>query len=170
MYCLGLMSRSLFSDISATRITLYLLTGKSCRLQILTCLKPISLARMVLLSDKFYQGQRSSHPITSLNSLTPHRNNISRQWGSKPRVSEHESSAPPVNMYGTTSLPWCVFISTFIYEMWLILGLVNEWIGSLTSNSTILQLCMWRHIDVQANCRSWSYSRAPSPFTFRRVL
>ena len=104
MYCLGLMSRSLFSDISATRITLYLLTGKSCRLQILTSLKPTSLASMLLLSAKFYPRHRSSHPKTSLNSLTPHRNNISRQWGLKPRVSEHESSAPPVNMYGTTSL------------------------------------------------------------------
>ena len=172
MYCLGLMLRSLFSDISATTITLYLLTGKSCRLQILTCLKPTSLASMVLLSAKFYPRHRSSHNKTSLNSLTPHRKNIysSGQWGSKLRVSEHESSAPPVNMYGTTSLPWCVFISTFIYEMWLILELVNEWIGSLTSHSTIFQLYMWRHIDVQVNCRSWSYSRAPSPLTFRRVL
>ena len=72
-----------------------------------------------------------SHPKTSLNSLTPHRNSISGQRGSKSRVSEHESSAPPVNMYGTTSLSWCVLISTFIYEKWLILELVNEWIGSL---------------------------------------
>ena len=51
-----------------------------------------------------------SHPKTSLNSLTPHGNNISGQRGSKSRVSEHESSAPPVDMYGTTSLSWsCVF-------------------------------------------------------------
>ena len=151
MYCLGLMSPSLFSDILATRITLYLLTGKSCRLSILTCLKPTSLASMALLSVKFYSRHRSSHPKTSFNSLTPHRNNISGQQGSKPRVSEHESSAPPFNMYGTTSLPWCVFISTFIYEVWLILELVNEWIGSLTSYSTIFQLYMWRHMDLCAN-------------------
>ena len=91
-----LMSRSLFSDISATRITLYLLTGKSYRLHILTCLKPTSLASMFLLSAKFNPRHRSSHPKTSLNSLTPHRNNISGQRGSKPRVSEHESSALPV--------------------------------------------------------------------------
>ena len=39
------------------------------------------------------------------NSLTPDRHHISGQRGSKPRVSEHESSAPPVNMYGTTSRP-----------------------------------------------------------------
>ena len=72
-----------------------------------------------------------SHPKTSLNSLTPHRNSISGQRGSKSQVSEHESSAPPVKMYGTTSLSWCVFISTFTYEKWLILELANEWIGSL---------------------------------------
>ena len=75
-----------------------------------------------------------------------------------------ESSAPPVNMYGTTSLSWCVFISTFIYEKWLILELVNEWIGSLlTWHSTIFQLYMWRHIDVKAGCRSWTYGRVPTP-------
>ena len=69
-------SRSLFSDISATKITLYLLTGKSYRLHILTYLKPTSLASMFLLSAKFYPRHRSCHPKTSLNSLTPHRNNI----------------------------------------------------------------------------------------------
>ena len=29
---------------------------------------------------------------------------------------------------------------------------------------------MWRHIDVQADWRSWTYGRAPTPYTFRRVF
>ena len=29
---------------------------------------------------------------------------------------------------------------------------------------------MWRHIDVQANWRSWTYGRDSTPLTFRRVL
>ena len=35
-------------------------------------------------------------------------------------------------------------------------------IGCLTSTSTIFQLNMWRHIDVQVNWRSWTYGRAPN--------
>ena len=119
MYCFGLFQ--------LLELQMYLLTGKSCRLQILTCLKPISLASMVLLSAIFYPRHRSSHPKTSLNSFTSHRNNISGQWGSKPRVSEHASSAPPVNMYGTTSLPWCVFIYIHIYIRNVINFGVSEW-------------------------------------------
>ena len=63
VYCFYLMSRLLFSDISATRITLYLLTGKSSRRQILTCLKPKSLASMVLLSAIFYPRHRSTFVV-----------------------------------------------------------------------------------------------------------
>ena len=33
-------------------------------------------------------------------------------------------------------------------------------IGYLTSHATIFQLYMLRHIDVQADWRSWTYSRA----------
>ena len=29
---------------------------------------------------------------------------------------------------------------------------------------------MWRHIDVQADWRSWTYGRAPTPLTFRKVI
>ena len=37
------------------------------------------------------------------------------------------------------------------------------WIGCLTSQSTIFQSYMWRHIDVQADWRrSWTYGRAPN--------
>ena len=36
-------------------------------------------------------------------------------------------------------------------------------IGCLTSQGTIFQLYMWRHIDVQADWRrSWTYGRAPN--------
>ena len=39
-----------------------------------------------------------------------------------------------------------------------------RWIGCLTSQSTIFQPYMWRHIDVQADWRrsSWTYGRAPN--------
>ena len=42
---------------------------------------------------------------------------------------------------------------------------VSEWIGCLTSQLTIFQSYMWRHIDVQADWRrsSWTYGRAPTP-------
>ena len=43
--------------------------------------------------------------------LALHRNNISGQRGSKPRVSEHESSAPPVDM----DQPSLMCIYTHIY-------------------------------------------------------
>ena len=43
---------------------------------------------------------------------------------------------------------------------------VSEWvsdIGCLTSQLTIFQSYMWRHIDVQADWRrSWTYGRAPN--------
>ena len=39
-----------------------------------------------------------------------------------------------------------------------------SWIGCLTSQLTIFQSYMWRHIDVQADWRrSWTYGRAPTP-------
>ena len=103
-------------------------------------------------------------------SLIPHRNNISGQRGFETTSFRARVLRATSYTCGTTSLPWCVFISTFIYEMWLILE--NEWIGSLTSHSTIFQLYMWRHIDVQANCRSWTYSRAilRKPCDFSRHL
>ena len=38
-----------------------------------------------------------------------------------------------------------------------------SWIGCLTSQLTIFQSYMWRHIDVQADWRrSWTYGRAPN--------
>ena len=38
-----------------------------------------------------------------------------------------------------------------------------RWIGCLTSQLTIFQSYMWRHIDVQADWRrSWTYGRAPN--------
>ena len=38
-----------------------------------------------------------------------------------------------------------------------------RWIGCLTSQLTIFQSYMWRHIDVQAEWRSsWTYGRAPN--------
>ena len=38
-----------------------------------------------------------------------------------------------------------------------------SWFGCLTSQLTIFQLYMWRHIDVQADWRrSWTYGRAPN--------
>ena len=41
---------------------------------------------------------------------------------------------------------------------------VSEWISCLTSQLTIFQSYMWRHIDVQADWRrSWTYGRAPTP-------
>ena len=36
----------------------------------------------------------------------------------------------------------------------------NWFIGGFTSRSTVFQLYLWRHIDVQAAWRSWTYSRA----------
>ena len=39
----------------------------------------------------------------------------------------------------------------------------NNWIGCLTSQLTIFQSYMWRHIDVQADWRSCAYGRAPTP-------
>ena len=46
---------------------------------------------------------------------------------------------------------------TIFNNMW---GEVR-WIGYLTSQSTIFQSNMWRHIDVQAGW-SWTYGRAPN--------
>ena len=44
-----------------------------------------------------------------------------------------------------------------------ILAWVLSWIGCLTSQLTIFQSYMWRHIDVQADWRrSWTYGRAPN--------
>ena len=41
---------------------------------------------------------------------------------------------------------------------------VSEWICCLTSQLTIFQSYMWRHIDVQADWRrNWTYGRAPTP-------
>ena len=41
---------------------------------------------------------------------------------------------------------------------------VCVFIGCLTSQLTIFQSYMWRHIDVQADWRrSWTYGRAPTP-------
>ena len=38
-----------------------------------------------------------------------------------------------------------------------------SWIGFLTSQLTIFQSYMWRHIDVQADWRRrWTYGRAPN--------
>ena len=115
MYCLDL-SYVAFTDISATRITLYLLTGKSYRLHILTCLKHTSLASMFLFSAKFNPRHRSSHLKTSLNALTPHRNmcNISGQLGSKPRVSEHESYALTVTRRNDKPSLMCIYIHIYI--------------------------------------------------------
>ena len=46
-----------------------------------------------------------------------------------------------------------------IFNFWVELS----WIGCLTSQLTIFQSCMWRHIDVQADWRrSWTYGRAPN--------
>ena len=40
---------------------------------------------------------------------------------------------------------------------------VVRWIGCLTSQLTMFQSYMWRHIDVQADLRrSWTYGRAPN--------
>ena len=40
---------------------------------------------------------------------------------------------------------------------------VSEWICCLTSQLTIFQSYMWRHIDVQADWRrNWTYGRAPN--------
>ena len=40
---------------------------------------------------------------------------------------------------------------------------VSEWIICLTSQLTIFQSYMWRHIDVQADWRSLTYGRASTP-------
>ena len=37
-----------------------------------------------------------------------------------------------------------------------------SWIGCLTPQLTIFHSYMWRHIDVQADWRSWTYGRAPN--------
>ena len=37
-----------------------------------------------------------------------------------------------------------------------------KWSVCLTSQLTIFQSYMWRHIDVQADWRSWTYGRAPN--------
>ena len=50
---------------------------------------------------------------------------------------------------------------TFMLEN--ISSLQLSWIGCLTSQLTIFQSYMWRHIDVQADWRrSWTYGRAPN--------
>ena len=50
---------------------------------------------------------------------------------------------------------WSAFVSITKNEL--------SWIGCLTSQLTIFQSYMWRHIDVQADWRrSWTYGRAPN--------
>ena len=52
-----------------------------------------------------------------------------------------------------------VAINALIFEL--------SWIGCLTSQLTIFQSYMWRHIDVQADWRrSWTYGRAPKTLLF----
>ena len=43
-------------------------------------------------------------------------------------------------------------------------------IGSLTLHATIFQLYLWRHIDMQADWRSWTNGRAPNAIDISLAL
>ena len=60
-------------------------------------------------------------------------------------------------------LIWCCTWRTQ-GQSWVLHTLGLSWIGCLTSQLTIFQSYMWRHIDVQADWRrsSWTYGRAPN--------
>ena len=79
----------------------------------------------------------------------------------------------PVNMYiytiykyDITSVLFCrlIIVDVLLVNELILLKLIElSWIGCLTSQLTIFQSYMWRHIDVQADWRrSWTYGRAPN--------
>ena len=78
----------------------------------------------------------------------------------KPACDRHDICHSCVSIFFPYSKPFFrfapVFIRMIIYN-WVDLS----WIGCLTSQLTIFQSYMWRHIDVQADWRrSWTYGRA----------
>ena len=82
--------------------------------------------------------------------------------------------SPPIELQNPLIQHCDIFFNNwweFIMLAWIeIIWIGFECIACLTSHSTIFQLYIWRHIDVQANWRSWTYGRDSTPLTFRRVL
>ena len=53
--------------------------------------------------------------------------------------------------------------TNLVEDVEILFPVVLRWIGCLTSQLTIFQSYIWRHIDVQADWRrSWTYGRAPN--------
>ena len=106
-----------------------------------------------------------------------------RDWLSPASKSQYGwKVAKATKILKTTNQPTLTYVVVYFSELILVMqrnvnvhfypltgyyfnvkGWVSEWICCLTSQLTIFQSYMWRHIDVQADWRrSWTYGRAPN--------